>query len=164
MERSTLKAGVPFTRSPPGTSAESKTVRAYPRLAASSAQAKPPGPEPTAATRRPLGGAVLASACPCAKAYSARNCSMAPIETGSDTPLRMHDPSHRRSVGHTRAQISAMFVAEPNTAPASRKRPSAVNSIHCGMGLQRGQPVTQLGFGHWMQRLARSEEHTSELQ
>src|ERR1035437_10234839 len=76
------------------------------------------------------------------------------MDTGSDTPFRMQDPSHNRSVGQTRAQISAMFVAEPNTAEASRKRPSAVKSIHCGMGLHRGQPVTQLGFGHWMQRLA----------
>src|ERR1019366_3832733 len=104
--------------------------------------------------RRPFGGAVLASTCPCAKAYSARNCSMAPMETGSDTPLRMHDPSHSRSVEHTRAQISAMFVAEPSTAEASGKRPYAGNSIHSGMGLHNGQPVTQLGFGHWMQRLA----------
>ena len=48
---------------------------------------------------------------------------MAPIDTGSDTPLRMQDPSHKRSVGQTRAQISAMLVAVPSTAAASRKRP-----------------------------------------
>ena len=76
------------------------------------------------------------------------------METGSDTPLRTHEPSHRWSVGHTRAQISAMLVTEPSTAAASRNRPSAVSSIHWGMGLQSGQPVTQLGLGHWMQRLA----------
>ena len=29
---------------------------------------------------------------------------MAPMDTGSDTPFRMHDPSHSRSVEQTRAQ------------------------------------------------------------
>jgi hypothetical protein len=40
-----------------------------------------------------------------------------------------------------------MLVTDPNKAAASKKRPSAVSCIHSGMGLHKGHPVTQLGFG-----------------
>ena len=49
------KSGIPYLRTPPGSWKTSYTVTSHPAFAMSAAQAMPAGPEPTIATRKPLG-------------------------------------------------------------------------------------------------------------
>src|SRR3954462_11900789 len=108
----------------------------------------PPGPEPTTATFNPFGAAGCTSPAPLDKAYSLMNFSIAPIQTGSDRLFSKQEPSHSRSCGHTREQISGMLLVEREISAAPRKSPSAASASHSGMRLERGQPVTQVGWGH----------------
>ena len=70
------------------------------------------------------------------------------MEIGSDRAFKMQEPSHKRSCGQTREQISGILLVEREIAAASRNWPSAVKAIHSGIRLAKGQPVTQSGSGH----------------
>jgi len=80
--------------------------------------------------------------------------STAPIATGSLLQFKMHAPSHNRSCGQTREQISGMLLVLRDTAAASRNSPCAASASHSGIRFCSGQPVMHSGCGHWMQRLA----------
>jgi hypothetical protein len=56
--------------------------------------------------------------------------------------------SHNRSCGHTREQISGMLLVDLEISAAAKKSPSAASAIHSGIRFDRGQPVTQPGWGH----------------
>jgi hypothetical protein len=80
--------------------------------------------------------------------------STAPIDTGSLRLLRMHEPSHSFSCGHTREHSSGMLLVERDTSAASMKRPCAASSSHSGMRFESGHDCRQRGSGHWIQRAA----------
>jgi hypothetical protein len=67
------------------------------------------------------------------------NFSSAPMETGSETAFRIQPPSHNRSCGQTRLQISGILLVERDTSEASRKRPSATRASHSGIRFPSGQ-------------------------
>jgi hypothetical protein len=70
-------------------------------------------------------------------------------------------PSHNRSCGQTREQISGMLLVDRDTAAASINFPSAAKPSHSGILLPKGQPVEQKGIAHWMHRLACSRTDCS---
>jgi hypothetical protein len=79
--------------------------------------------------------------------------SMAPMQMVSGLWMT-HEPSHNRSCGQTRGQISGMLLVRREISAASRNFPSAASAIHSGMRFPSGQPSTQAGEAHCTQRLA----------
>ena len=63
-------------------------------------------------------------------------------------------PSHSRSCGQIRPQISGKVLVAWLSSQASRSRPSAVSFSQSGMLLCSGQWVWQYGTPHCEQRLA----------
>src|SRR3990172_4915345 len=76
------------------------------------------------------------------------------IGTGSDLAPKMQAASHKRSPAQTCANNSGMLLLANINRAASMNCPSAVSRSSSPIGLFNGQASTQVGFGHWMQRLA----------
>ena len=79
--------------------------------------------------------------------------STAPIVTASKSFSMTQLPSHRRSCGQIRPQISGKLLVAALTSYASSSRPSAVSFSQSGMLLLSGQCTEQNGTPHWLQRL-----------
>ena len=79
--------------------------------------------------------------------------STAPIVTASKPFSITQLPSHRRSWGQMRPQISGKLLVAEETSYASSSRPSAVSFSQSGMLLESGQWTEQNGTPHWLHRL-----------
>ncbi len=80
--------------------------------------------------------------------------STAPMVTLSKPFSMTQLPSHRRSCGQMRPQISGKLLVAELTSYASSSRPSAVSFSQSGMLFDSGQWIEQNGMPHWLHRLA----------
>ena len=62
-------------------------------------------------------------------------------------------PSHSRSCGQMRPQISGKLLVAAAISYASSSRPSAVSFSQSGMLFESGQCTEQNGTPHWLHRL-----------
>ena len=106
----------------------------------SAAHAIPAGPEPTTATRNPLGSTYGTLSQSSAIARSPTNRSSRPIATGSSVLPTVHTPSHCASCGQTRPQIAGSRFVSVIVSYAPRRFFSVIFKMNSGMSISTGQP------------------------
>ncbi len=97
-----------------------------------------------------------------ATALSPTKRSRRPIPTDSIFLLMMHCASHCVSCGQTRPQTDGKAFDSRITARAPLKSRTSTCRMKRGMSIDTGQPETQAGFEHWMQRSASPRASWSE--
>ena len=116
---------------------------------------RPAGPEPTTATRMPVGGASSGvEAVPCTRSQSATKRSMRPIATGSPRLATTHTTSHCSSCGQTRPQIAGRVLVSLSLTSEPATSPWRSRSMKAGMSIPTGHPLTHGGLAHCRQRCA----------
>ena len=70
---------------------------------------------------------------PCSKAVSLMYFSIEPIVTAPKPSFKVHAPSHKRSCGQTRPQISGRLFVLCESSAASMMLPSAMSFSQFGM-------------------------------
>ncbi len=78
------------------------------------------------------------------------------MATESPFLARMHTASHWLSCGQTRPVTHGRALSSSRLSAADGRSPSRRNLMNRGMLTRTGQPSTQNGLGHWMQRSASS--------
>ncbi len=78
------------------------------------------------------------------------------MATESPFLVRMQTPSHWVSCGQTRPVTQGRALSSRRLSAADGRSPSRRNLMNRGMLTRTGQPSTQKGLGHWMQRSASS--------
>ena len=78
------------------------------------------------------------------------------MATESPFLVRMQRASHWISCGHTRPVTQGSALSPSRLSAAEGRSPSRRNLMKRGMSTRTGQPSTQNGLGHWMQRSASS--------
>ena len=73
-----------------------------------------------------------------------------------------HCASHCDSCGQTRPQTEGKAFASLMTSRAPSKSRTTTCLMKRGMSIDTGQPETQVGFAHWMQRSASPRASSSE--
>ncbi|EJW90575.1 hypothetical protein EVA_21316 [gut metagenome] len=146
--------GMPYIKTPPGSSCPSKMVTWKPLRARTPATVSPAGPEPITATL-PRFFATSFSRVSCTSASkSAMKDSSFPIRMGASFLLRMQCPSHCFSWGHTLPQMAGRLLFSLMMFIASPILPRESWWMKSGIWLPMGQPVTHKGFLQCRQRLA----------
>ena len=78
------------------------------------------------------------------------------MATESPFLVRTQTPSHWVSWGQTRPVTQGRALSPRRLSAADAMSPSRRNLMNRGMLTRTGQPSTQNGLGHWMQRSASS--------
>ena len=134
-------------------SSRSKTVTEWPARASCCAAARPPGPEPTTATRRPVRvDATTGSTHPSLHARWMIPSSICLMVTASLLIVSTHAGSH--GAGHSQPVNSGKLLVAWRASMAARQSSLATSSFHSGMRLPSGQPAWQNATPQSMQRTA----------
>mmetsp|Transcript_49378 Transcript_49378/g.152279 ORF Transcript_49378/g.152279 Transcript_49378/m.152279 type:complete len:290 (-) Transcript_49378:761-1630(-) len=144
---SSFMEGMPYIKRPPPRSARSMTRTRWPARLSCCAAAKPAGPEPMMATRRPVRcwggwGRIQPLVKPCSMIASSADL----IATGFSLMPRTHASS--QGAGQVVPVNSGKLLVSRRRSRARFHSPSCTSWFHVGIRLPRGQPPPPW-FGVW---------------